>query len=163
MGNPMRPEWIDVAANDIGNRESLGPNDSPFLRKVLAKMSATWLKGQPWCGSVMAYWMQQCGIPFPKDYYRALAWASWGAACGPVLGAVVVFRRDGGGHVGICVGYDDAKHALHVLGGNQRDAVNILPFDPSRVLAYRWPPGKAFQGVSLPMMVSDKDFSQNEA
>lgn len=159
----MRPEWIDIACNDIGSTESLGPNDSPLIRRALAKLSVAWLKGQPWCGSIMAYWMQQCGIPFPADFYRAKAWASWGTACGPVLGAVVVFERTGGGHVGICMGYDDAKHALHVLGGNQRDAVNILPFDPKRVLAYRWPPGKSFDGITLPMMASNKDFSENES
>ena len=33
----MMPEWLDIARNDIGNPESLGPNDSPLIRKMLGK------------------------------------------------------------------------------------------------------------------------------
>jgi uncharacterized protein (TIGR02594 family) len=159
----VNPEWIDIARNDLGNPESLGPNDSPFIRKMLAKVNGLWLKGQPWCGSVMAFWMQQCGIPYPKDFYRAKAWASWGTACGAVTGAIVVFERTGGGHVGICVGKDD-KGNLIVLGGNQGDKVCERAFDPARVMAYRWPPGKGFFDAKPLQVVSvTGPLSTNEA
>lgn len=154
--------WLDAARGDLGNPESLGPNDSPFIRKMLGKLNALWLKGQPWCGSAMAYWMQRCQIPFPKDYYRAKAWAQWGTGCGQVLGAVVVFEREGGGHVGILTGRD-AKGFLRVLGANQSDSVRESWFDPARVLAYRWPPNVAFfDAKPLPPMTRDGKLSQNE-
>ncbi len=157
----MNPEWLDIARNDIGNPEALGPNDSTLIRKALAKVNGLWLKGQPWCGSIMAYWMQQCAIPYPKDYYRAKAWATWGTTCGPVLGAIVVFERVGGGHVGICVGVDRAGN-LMVLGGNQRDSVRESAFNPQRVISYRWPPGKPFNATTLPLMET-AELSRNEA
>jgi uncharacterized protein (TIGR02594 family) len=157
----MNPEWVEIARNDIGNPESMGPNDSPLIRKALGKLSALWLKGQPWCGSIMAYWMQQCEIPYPKDYYRAKAWAAWGSACGPVLGAVVVFERSGGGHVGIVTGRDGGG-LLRVLGGNQKDSVRESLFDPARVIAYRWPPGKTFDAQPLPLAMTG-EVSRNEA
>lgn len=147
----MIPEWLDIASNDIGNAESLGPNDSPFLRKVLGKLNGIWLKGQPWCGSAMAYWMEQCEIQYPKSFYRARSWATWGTACGPVLGAVVVFERGGGGHVGIVTG-KDGNGLLRVLGGNQDDAVRESWFEPAKVIAYRWPPGKALVEQVPPLM-----------
>jgi uncharacterized protein (TIGR02594 family) len=157
------PEWLDIARNDLGSTESLGPNDSPLIRKALAKLNGLWLKGQPWCGSIMAYWMQQCAISYPKDYYRAKAWLSWGTACGPVVGAIVVFERTGGGHVGICVARDH-RAFLRVMGGNQGDAVKESTFDPARVLGYRWPPGKPFiNAKQLPVIVGDGEVSKNEA
>jgi uncharacterized protein (TIGR02594 family) len=154
-------QWIAVASKDIGNPESLGPNDSPLIRKVLAKVNGLWLKGQPWCGSFIAYVMQQCGIPYPKDYYRAKAWASWGITCGPVFGAVVVFERTGGGHVGILTG-QDSKGLLRVLGGNQNDMVRESWFKPDRVVAYRWPPGRSFVATALPV-VPTGELSRSEA
>lgn len=158
----MNPEWLDIASNDIGNPESLGPNDSHLIRRALAKLNGLWLRGQPWCGSIMAYWMRECGIPYPRDYYRAKAWAGWGTACGQVLGAIVVFERKGGGHVGILTGRD-ANGFLRVLGGNQGDQVKESWFDPARVLAYRWPPDKSFYDAQHPPLAKVGELSRNEA
>ena len=132
--------WVDAAKKDIGQSETLGPNDSPWIRSMLANMGASWLVGQPWCGGAMAKWMKSCGLEPPKAWYRAKAWADWGAPLyGPAQGCVVVFSRTGGGHVGIVVGETDTGKLL-VLGGNQGDQVKISAFDRSRVTAYRWPP-----------------------
>lgn len=157
------PAWVEVARSDLGNPESLAPNDSPLIRRMLGKLSALWLVGQPWCGSIMAYWMQQCGIAYPKDYYRAKAWLDWGVSTTARVGAVVVFERTGGGHVGLVVGVNRFGHML-VLGGNQGDCVSIRPFDRSRVLGFRWPPGKALPVlVDLPMVAWNGELSRNEA
>lgn len=155
------PVWLVTARNDIGNPESLGPNDSPLIRRMLGKLNGLWLRGQPWCGSFMAYVMQQCGIEYPKDYYRAKAWATWGSDCGPIVGAVVVFERTGGGHIGILAGVDTLGNLL-VIGGNQGDAVSVRAFDPGRVLAYRWPPGKTFEIAALPVASTFGPISKNE-
>lgn len=109
---------------------------------MLEKLGAKWLLGQPWCGGAVAAWMQAAGCSIPTHWYRARAWADWGVPLDrPAHGCVVVFARTGGGHVGLVVGEDNAGR-LAVLGGNQGDAVNIRSFDRSRVLAYRWPPGR---------------------
>jgi uncharacterized protein (TIGR02594 family) len=158
----VTPEWLDIARNDLGSTESLGPNDSPLIRKALAKLNGLWLKGQPWCGSIMAYWMQQCDIPYPKDYYRAKAWATWGTGCGAVVGAIVVVNRPGGHHVGIVVS-KDARGYIRVLGGNQSNSVRESALDPSRVIAYRWPPGQIFDANPLPLVAATGELSRNEA
>lgn len=54
-------------------------------------------------------------------------------------GAVVVLSRPGGGgHVGFEVGRDAVGNVL-LLGGNQGNQVGIAAFNPSRVVARRWP------------------------
>lgn len=159
----MSLPWVDVARDDLGNPESLAPNDSPLIRRALGKLSSLWLVGQPWCGSIMAYWMNQCGIIYPKDYYRAKSWLNWGVSTGPREGAVVVFERTGGGHVGIVLGLNSAGN-LMVLGGNQGDCVSIRAFDRSRAIGYRWPPGKPLPlNVDMPLLASNSELSRNEA
>ena len=52
-------------------------------------------------------------------------------------GAVLVFSRGSGGHVGFAMGHDDTH--FYVLGGNQSDAVTIARIAKSRLLGARWP------------------------
>jgi uncharacterized protein (TIGR02594 family) len=138
----QEPSWLSEARRDLGQRETLGPNDSPWIRRMLERLGAKWLLGQPWCGGAVAEWMQACAVDIPKHWYRARAWADWGQHLErPAHGCVVVFERQGGGHVGLVVG-EDLSGRLLVLGGNQGDAVNVRAFPRARVLAYRWPPGR---------------------
>lgn len=135
------PRWLELARADVGVRETLGPNDAPWIRRMWAALSGSWLLGQPWCGGAAARWMQLAGLPIPKNYFRAKAWLDWGTPQAvPAVGSVVVFERVGGGHVGFVVG-KTPKGLLLVLGGNQNDQVKVSAFDPSRVSGYRWPPG----------------------
>ena len=157
------PPWLAAARRDIGRTETLGPNDSPWIRAMLARLGATWLVGQPWCGGAVAYWMTICAVPIPKHWYRAKAWLDWGDPLyTPSLGCVAVFSRSGGGHVGFVVGRDPRARLL-VLGGNQRDAVNISPFDTARVLGYRWPPGAPIVTTPPPLIDSSAASSTHEA
>ena len=55
----------------------------------------------------------------------------------PIPGAVLVFARGSGGHVGFAVGQDDTH--FYVLGGNQSDAVTVARIARSRLLGARWP------------------------
>lgn len=136
--------WLDIARQDIGQRETLGPNDSPWIRTMLSKLRATWLLGQPWCGGAVAHWMRAAGFQaIPKHWYRARAWADWGQPLSyPAQGCIVVLSRQGGGHVGLLEGEDSAGRLL-ILGGNQGNAVNVAAFPRARVVAYRWPPGES--------------------
>ena len=62
MPTTTDPRWLTRARSDIGQRETLGPNDSPRIRAMLKKLRLDWLAGQPWCGSILAEWMLDCGI-----------------------------------------------------------------------------------------------------
>lgn len=163
----VEPPWLTRARQDYGKTETLGPNDSPWLRATLARLGAAWLVGQPWCGGAVALWMKDSDIAIPKAWYRAKAWLEWGHELhGPAVGAVVVFDRSGGGHVGLCYG-KDARGRLLVYGGNQGDKVCVAPFDQSRVLGYRWPLGPAglIPRESLPLITGSAGLpsSTNEA
>ncbi len=158
------PDWLRDARKNIGERETLGPNDSPFIRKILDKFNAQWLKGQPWCGGAVAYWMSNAGFEPPQAWFRAKAWLDWGIKQRfPSVGSVVVFEREGGGHVGLVVGVDGLGRLL-VLGGNQGDSVKISPFDKDRVSGYRWPSNADWPASDqLPVYANAEASSRNEA
>lgn len=158
------PLWLRIARDDLGQAETTGPNDSPRIRKMLGRLGLTWLAGQPWCGIAVADWMSTADIEPAKNSFRAKAWLDWGIPLdAPTVGAVVVFERKGGGHVGLVVGRDE-KGRLLVLGGNQGDKVCISPFDMTRVLGYRWPMKFLSSHVSdMPTYASNAASSTNEA
>lgn len=158
------PVWLVLARQDIGLREVKGAQTAPKIAGWLQRLGAWWRDDEtPWCGTAVAAWMQACNIDPPKAWYRAKAWAEWGSKItNPVPGCVVVFDRAGGGHVGLVVGKTPDNRLL-VMGGNQGDAVSIVPFDRSRVIAYRWPVGRPLATIGLPVMASAAASSRNEA
>lgn len=122
----------------------------------------------PWCAGFVAACLARAGlgVRIPKSFPMARSWAKAGTALSkPAYGCVVVFSRDGGGHVGFVVGKDKAGN-LMVLGGNQSNQVCIKPFSKARVLAYRWcgKTGAPAEGrYDLPVLSSDGKVSTNEA
>lgn len=92
----------------------------------------------PWCGYFMALVAQRSGYAFPAHPLWALNWKGFGVeAHQPLLGCVLVFIRDGGGHVGIYVAEDNERY--YILGGNEGDQVNIVPILKKRCVAVREP------------------------
>ena len=86
----------------------------------------------PWCGLFMAVVAQRAGKEIPKNDLSALAWANFGVkADTAMLGDVLVFKRKGGGHVGLYCSEDDNYY--YVLGGNQGDRVSIAKIDKKRI------------------------------
>ena len=156
------PKWLTEARRHVGLREVPGKGDNPVIANWLRTLKAAWTDdATPWCGTFAAHCVRTAGLPLPKHWYRALAWAEWGeATLQPTLGCVVVFKRDGGGHVAFAVGRDKLGRLL-CLGGNQGDAVSIAAFDPARVVAYREPAG--YHGAALPVLDYGGAASRNEA
>lgn len=75
---------------------------------------------------------------------NARSYLQWGEKLDkPVPGCVVVFSRGNPkgwqGHVAFYVG-EDAEN-IEVLGGNQKNAVNVSPYRKKKFLGYRWPSG----------------------
>ena len=159
------PKWVEFARADIGLKEKPGPANNSKIVDMFVQAKASWHKEDkvPWCGAAMAKWMIQCGLPIPEkgEAVRAKAWAKWGVACGAVLGAIAVFGREGGGHVGILVG-QSATH-YYILGGNQSDMVCIMPIEKGRLVegGLRWPFGVTISTTAAPKM-SGGTVSTNE-
>ncbi len=122
----------------------------------------------PWCGDfvdtaiALSLPTEPRPGPLGQNPYWALNWLHFGKPCGEVYGAVVAFKRPGGGHVGFLVGQDKTRY--FVLGGNQGDTVSITPILKSRAQGFRWPSTfKGKMGGPLKTMSSTEKSSENEA
>ena len=119
----------------------------------------------PWCGVFAAQCLDEAGTTAPPFAVRARSWADWGANLRPerlAAGAVLVFEREGGGHVGFYIGEDGTSY--HVIGGNQGDAVSVARIAEARRVASRWPKGVPVIGG--PVRLSERTgvpLSRNEA
>ncbi len=67
----------------------------------------------------------------------------------PQAGNYVVMKRNGGGHVGIFVGFGDNGKVL-ILGGNQGGRVCVAAFDRSDVVSFRRMPESATSAAAAP-------------
>ncbi|MFZ4754329.1 MAG: TIGR02594 family protein [Chitinophagaceae bacterium] len=117
----------------------------------------------PWCGLFVAVVAQRANWQPPNEALRALAWADFGnKSPQPSLGDVLVFKRKGGGHVGLYVG--ETADSFYVLGGNQSDKVNITRIAKARLFDCRRPPYKIPpESVKPYHYTSSGELSQNEA
>ena len=89
-----------------------------------------------WCGLFVAKVVQKAGFPIVKDPLWALNWKNFGTVQKTaMLGDVLVFKRDGGGHVGFYVAEDDNYY--HVIGGNQSDSVSVTRIAKNRCVGIR--------------------------
>lgn len=162
--------WLAEAIKYIGQREVKGGKNNPLILSWLQNLKAWWANDEtPWCGVFVANALKNTGRCIPTHWYRAIDYLNCGTSLTrPAYGCIVIFTREGGGHVGFVVG-QDKKGNLMVLGGNQGDAVNIKPFSVSRVSGYRWPSdvhGKLLMPhpsrFSLPLVDSNESLSNNE-
>lgn len=160
-----KPAWLVEAERHVGMTEIPGPKTNAVIASMLHKLKAWWADDEtPWCGVFVAACIDAAGLALPKNWMRAKAWAEWGSKlAAPVTGCIVVFERQGGGHVGFVVGRN-AKGNLLVLGGNQGNKVSIAPFDTGRVVAYVWPSGVPMLTTALAVL-DDRgaQLSTNEA
>lgn len=158
------PIWMAKARAYIGLREVRGPRHNPTIIRWLEKLNAWWRDDEtPWCGVFCAAVMQEAGFTYPNLYMRARAWETYGAnlrASHVAPGAILVFTRSGGGHVGFYAG-EDATH-YHVLGGNQSDMVNIMRIAKTRCTAIRWPRGEPVIGGPVRLNAAGARISTNE-
>ena len=155
--------WLVTASSYMGVREAPGAANNPVIVGWLIALKAWWRDDlTTWCGTFVAECFRVNGIGVPKHWYRAKAWLDWGVPlAAPMYGCVVIFERKGGGHVGFVVGRDDHGRLI-VRGGNQSDKVCDAPFDMSRVLGYRAPPGYTLS-ETLPLVAFRGASSANEA
>lgn len=156
-------KWLKEARNHIGLREIKGGKHAPEIVQFWKDIKRGGIKDDetPWCAAFVGAMLERSGIKSSR-FESAKSYLNWGVQLSdPVVGCVVVFTRQGGGHVGFCVGQDSAGNLL-ILGGNQGDAVNVKAFPRSRVTGYRWPAGVALPPPDLPVL-APAQISKNEA
>lgn len=137
------PRMLTTALRFYGTKEEPGGANNPIIMswaKELGLERSYYGDIVPWCGLFIALVARRSGWidHIPKTPLWAKSWAEFGTdAEVAMLGDVLVFSRDGGGHVGLYVGED--KTTYHVLGGNQQNEVNITRIDKARCIAMRHP------------------------
>lgn len=131
--------WIGEARKHIGLAEIKGSKHNAEIIKWLTELKAWWKDDEtPWCGVFVAWCLKSAGIPYPKDWYRALAYADKTKKLkAPCYGCVAVKTRKGGGHVCFVVGMTPSGK-LVCLGGNQSDKVCFALYDKSDFEGFYW-------------------------
>jgi len=135
------PRMLQEALALFGTLEAPGSKDNPAILAWAAEvgLSRTYSHDSiPWCGLFMAVVAKRAGKQVVDSPLWALSWADFGnPAKAPMLGDVLTFKRNGGGHVSLYVGEDAT--AFHCLGGNQSDKVCITRIAKSRLYRARRP------------------------
>jgi len=154
------PRMVSEALELWGTKEAVGDANNPEILKWAQEVGGDVGKSYKadsthWCGLTMALVARRAGKTPPAKPLWALNWRKFGEPSGqPDLGDIVVFVRDGGGHVGLYVG-EDASH-YHVLGGNQSDAVRISRYSIEQFREARKPPYMTAPAAAIPVEL-DKD------
>lgn len=161
------PKILVEAVKMLGVKEIVGKQHNPVIMgwaKEL-KMEKIYVSDEiPWCGLAIAYACFKAGTEVVKAPLRALSWAEYGNKVEePMLGDILTFKRDGGGHVGIYVGED--KECYHVLGGNQGNSMSVSRIVKSRLYQARRTAWKVAQPANVRKVFLDATgvISKNEA
>jgi uncharacterized protein (TIGR02594 family) len=135
------PRHLLKAVELYGVTETVGTKHNPVIMGWAKEVNLekTYTADEiPWCGLYMAVVMQRAGRPIVDKPLWALNWNNFGVrVTNPMLGDVLTFTRNGGGHVGLYVGEDAT--AYHVLGGNQGNQVSVTRIAKSRLSQARRP------------------------
>ena len=114
--------WITEAKSALGRNEA---RDRSWLMDWLKRdgRSLGDPSKNPWCGDFVETCIRM-GLPdepllgaLGTNPYWARNWLLFGQETKPVTGAVLIFERGSGGHVGFAVGQDDTH--FFVLGDNR--------------------------------------------
>ncbi len=143
------PKMLQEAISLYGTLEVPGDRDSPSIMtwaKELGLNKTYSADSVPWCGLFILAIYTRAGKTLPaglknENMLWALNWAKVGSHVDSkqaMLGDILTFKRNGGGHVTMYVGEDAAN--FYCLGGNQSDSVNITKIAKNRLYEVRRPP-----------------------
>lgn len=107
----------------------------------------------PWCGDAVEtaikltlplLWELNMSAALNSNPYWAMNWLGFGIEDKQVhYGAIAVFSRPGGGHVGFVAGYDSDRGKVLIRGGNQSNKVSDVWMSTNaggiKLLGMRWP------------------------
>lgn len=161
------PKVLVEAVKMIGTKEIVGSKHNPTIlgwAKELGLQKVYNSDEIPWCGLAIAYACLKAGVQVIDKPLWALSWSKWGTEVSePMLGDILTFKRDGGGHVGFYVGED--KECFHVLGGNQGNQMCVSRIAKARLYKARRTAWKVAQPKSVRkiQLSSSGVISTNEA
>lgn len=134
------PRHLVKALELYGTTEIIGPNHNPVIMGWAKELGISYYKSDEiaWCGLFVSIVIKRAGREIVDNPLWARSWVNFGVPSpDPMLGDILVFKRNGGGHVGLYVGEDSKSY--YVLGGNQSNQVNIVKILKSRFLEARRP------------------------
>ncbi len=136
--------WLDDMLADVGVHEIAGPKANEKIVAYFADVGHPECKSDEiaWCAARVGAALVHCKLPIPPVSTNLMArtYLTWGAACEPKRGAIVVFPRGGStwqGHVGVVVDVLDDR--VKFVAGNQSDSVGYGWADIKTALGFRWP------------------------
>lgn len=164
--------WLSSLRALTGTQEIPGAKSNPLILSWVAEIIKTYpdLKPNlgwyvnddtPWCGLAVAYVVAKAGHKPPLAPLYALNWRTWGVPVQRCPGAILVFKRPGGGHVGLYEGEDAT--AYHVRGGNQSNRINVTRIAKGRCVGARWPAGHPLPSGGAVQKSASGKLSSNEA
>jgi uncharacterized protein (TIGR02594 family) len=148
---PGEPRWLTVARYYDGLTEVPGDASNPMILSMARAIGApAWFHNddQPWCAVFQNFALLESDVPMAIglrgdvfDRLRALTFRNdtrWGIGlAGPALGAIAVFSRPDGAHVGMYLGEHGDR--LRIFGGNQSNRVCATWMRRDRLRGYYWP------------------------
>jgi uncharacterized protein (TIGR02594 family) len=133
------PRILVQAVKQLGVKEIVGKEHNPVIMNWAKELNLDNVYKSDeiaWCGLFIAYCCHAAGLEVVSKPLWALSWSNWGSEVKEaMLGDILTFKREGGGHVGIYVGEDDTHY--HVLGGNQGNAVSVSRIAKTRLFKAR--------------------------
>jgi uncharacterized protein (TIGR02594 family) len=151
LKNETAPRILVQAVKQLGVKEIVGRTHNPVIMGWAKELGLQKIYTEdeiPWCGLFIAYCCHAAGVQVVERPLWALNWAKYGNRVDePMLGDILTFKRNGGGHVGIYVGEDDRYY--HVLGGNQNNSVSVSRIAKSRLHQARRTAWKVAQPASV--------------
>lgn len=142
LKNENAPQILVQAKKLIGTKEIVGKIHSEVIlgwAKELGIENIYTNDEIAWCGLFIAYVCKKANLDInmsARESLWALNWNKFGERQNvAMLGDLLTFRRNSGGHVGIYVGEDATCY--HVLGGNQSNMVNITRVEKTRLSQIR--------------------------
>lgn len=134
--------WMAIAWSDLGVAAMPGPGISARVHKYYADAGHPEVAGDDvaWCAAFVGACLERAGFRSTRSLL-ARSYLSYGSASSDVrAGSLAVFSRGEDpalGHVGFVVG--ETSDAIILLGGNQANAVSVIPMPKARLLGLRWP------------------------
>lgn len=147
----MNPEWMKVAVGEIGVTEMVGRNHNPRILEYHAETGLSATDDETsWCGSYAAWSYVQAGIDISavrNQAAAARAWLNFGVKIPKdklIYGCQLIFWRESPsswkGHTGFFHSWANPERTrINVLGGNQRNRVEIMSYPAEQLLGARWP------------------------
>lgn len=134
------PQYVKTALNEIGVYEIKGAKHHPRVIEYHQTTAGKYSTDEvPWCGSFINWVMVQhdyLTVDYPE---RAKSWLAFDIPLDvPMMGAIAIKSRKGGGHVTMIVGMN-SEGKLWGVGGNQNNEVNLSLYDAAVFESFQVP------------------------